>query len=282
MLDITIAIPVKNEEENLKKCLDCIGSDFAKEIIVIDSNSTDKTQAIAQSANVTLLNFDWNGLYPKKRNWFLQNYNIQTKWVMFLDADEMLTKEFKVELAKTLKGTNKRGFRLQYSVFFLGKKLKGGYPLRKLAVFQTGLGLYEKIEENYWSNLDMEIHEHLLVEGEIGIIKSKIDHYYDRGISHFLHKHNEYSNWEAYLYYNSINSRNNREKMTIFQKIKYLLIGTSLLSNLYFLGSFFFMKGFLDGKRGYIFAKLKAGYFLNIYCKINELRINNEILNDRQ
>ena len=97
-LDLTIAIPAKNEETNLAACLDAIGKDFAEKIVIIDSGSTDKTKLIAAQYDVQVIDFNWNGKFPKKRNWYLRNYTPTTKWILFLDADEYLTPDFKNEV----------------------------------------------------------------------------------------------------------------------------------------------------------------------------------------
>lgn len=64
--DLTIVIPVKNEEKNLKGCLDAIGKDFARHIVLVDSASSDTTLAIATDYNLEIINFQWNGQFPKK------------------------------------------------------------------------------------------------------------------------------------------------------------------------------------------------------------------------
>lgn len=184
-LDLTIAIPVKNEELNLPKCLAAIGEDLARNVVVIDSGSTDKTRQIAEDFGAEVIDFDWDGKFPKKRNWFLRNYRFKTNWVLFLDADEYFTPEFKADLLAAINRDDKVGYWLSYSVYFLGKKLKGGYPLRKLALFKVGSGEYEKIDENMWSQLDMEVHEHPIILGATGVIKSKIDHHDLRGTAIF-------------------------------------------------------------------------------------------------
>ena len=80
-LPVTVAIPVKNEEANLERCLERLGP-FA-EVVVIDSGSTDRTCEIAKSYNARIVNFQWNGCYPKKRNWFLLNDPPRQPWVLF-------------------------------------------------------------------------------------------------------------------------------------------------------------------------------------------------------
>lgn len=270
-LNLTIAIPVKNEERNLPGCLNAIGQSFVQHIDIIDSGSTDNTRSIAENFGARVVDFKWDGKFPKKRNWYLRNYTPKTKWVLFLDADEYLTDEFKQELSKALESDAYEGYWLHYTIYFLGKKLRGGYPLDKLALFKVGAGEYEKIEEDQWSHLDMEIHEHPVLKGPIGKIKSKIDHQDFRGISHYVSKHNEYSSWEAGRFLKLASDAAATTKWTWKQKLKYRLMKSPLIGPVFFMGSFFVMGGFKDGARGFAFAILKMAYFTQVYCKIKEL-----------
>jgi hypothetical protein len=190
---------------------------------------------------------------------------------MFLDADEILTQDFKRELEATLPNSRVDGYWLNYSIYFMGREMKYGYPLQKLALFRVGAGEYERIDEDRWSHLDMEIHEHPSIAGAVGTIKSKIDHRDFRDIYHYVAKHNEYSSWEARRFLQMESQRDATKKLTLKQKIKYRLARSPLAGIIYFLGAYFFMGGFLDGKRGLAFAILKAGYFTQVYCKIQEL-----------
>lgn len=271
-LDLTIAIPIKNEQFNLINCLDSIGVDFAQRIVLLDSGSTDGTLPIAHDRGLDVIQFNWDGRFPKKRNWFLQEHPPQTRWVLFLDADEYLTPHFKEELNRVLPNTQNAGFWLSYSVYFQGRKLKGGYPLDKLALFRVGLGEYECIDEDAWSDLDMEVHEHPIINGSVGFIHSKIDHQDFRGVSHWVSKHNQYSSWEAARFIRYANDPDVRAQWTFRQKIKYSLMRTPLLGIAYFFGSFFLMGGWRDGFIGLSYAILKMSYFTQIYCKIIEIR----------
>jgi glycosyltransferase involved in cell wall biosynthesis len=269
-LDLTIVLPVKNEERNLPGCLEAIGEDLAAAIVVIDSGSTDRTREIALQYGATVIQFDWDGKFPKKRNWYLRNHPPATRWVMFLDADEYLLPGFRSELKRVLPATEAVGFWLRYTIYFLGKPLKGGYPLRKLALFRVGAGEYERIDEDAWSHLDMEIHEHPILQGRIEEIREPIDHRDFRGVSHWVNKHNEYSSWEARRYQKLMEDPGARARWTFFQRIKYALMNTPLIGPAFFLGSFLLMGGFRDGSRGFAWALLKAGYFNQVYCKIRE------------
>ncbi|MDB5019834.1 MAG: glycosyl transferase family 2, partial [Pedobacter sp.] len=184
---------------------------------------------------------------------------------------EYLTDKFKHELTSTLAVTDKQGYWLNYTVYFLGKELKGGYPLRKLALFQVNSGEYEHIDEEHWSKLDMEVHEHPIIKGEVGLIKSKIDHQDFRGTSNFMTKHNEYASWEAARFLKSSKSKPS-ENWTIKQKIKYRLMNSVFIIPAFFFGSYILYRGFRDGARGFAHAVLRMSYYTQIYCKIQESR----------
>jgi glycosyltransferase involved in cell wall biosynthesis len=146
MIDLTTIILVYNEELNIKDCIDSI-KDISKRIVVIDSNSTDQTIIIAKSLGADIYQHPFVN-HADKFRFGLNETNIQTKWVMRLDADERLTKESAEELEKVCyenDNTNINGVVVRFEVNFLGKKLRHGgiYPFRKLIVFKKGLALIE-------------------------------------------------------------------------------------------------------------------------------------------
>ncbi len=271
-LPVTVVIPTKNEEKNLPQCIEKLG-DFAA-IWVVDSGSTDRTAAIAREANARFIEFDWNGKFPKKRNWVLLNENFDTQWVLFLDADEHISEEFVRELRKTLSDAGDfDGYWLNYTTHFMGGILWRGIPQRKLALIKVGAGLYERIEEDRWSHLDMEVHEHPQLNGRIGEIAARIDHRDFRGIEHFIDRHNAYSTWEAHRWQNiSTGTADQRAKLTPRQKRKYANLAKWWWAPAYFVMTYFFKRGFLDGRRGFDYAFLKMVYFHNIRLKIREMQ----------
>ena len=92
---LTIVIPVKNEEINLPLCLENV-KDF-EYVVIVDSGSTDRTLAVAQQFGREVVQFKWDGKFPKKRNWLLRNYTFKTPWILFLDADERITEKWLCE-----------------------------------------------------------------------------------------------------------------------------------------------------------------------------------------
>ncbi|GHV57263.1 glycosyl transferase [Bacteroidia bacterium] len=267
-IPVTVVIPVRNEEKNLPKCLELLG-EFS-EVIVVDSNSTDRTPDIVKDYGYHLINFEWNGHFPKKRNWVLQNIPLKNEWVLFLDADEFITEAFKEELQEKIQSNEYNGFWVSYSNHFLGKNLKHGIKMKKLPVFRKGYGEYEFIDEDAWSHLDMEVHEHPIIQGKTGEIKSPVIHLDFKGLYHYIARHNEYSSWEANRYLKLLDTKD--KKFTLKQKIKYRFINTWLFGFWYFLLNYVFFLGFLDGKAGYVFSVYKMHYFFSIKAKIVELK----------
>ena len=267
-LPVTVAIPVKNEERNLTRCLDRLKR-FAK-IVVIDSGSTDRTREIAQEHGCEFVLFRWDGQFPKKRNWFLLNHPPTTPWVFFLDADEYLTDEFIDELARALAMTTHAGFRVMYSNYFLGKKLKYGVPQIKLPIFRVGSGLYERIDEDEWSALDMEVHEHPVLEGTVGQLNTLVDHQDFKGLDAYIARHKEYASWEARRYLKLRETPEAMAHFTAIQRRKYDSLTSWWLAPSYFLYSWLWKRGILDGWAGFVFAKMKASYFSQIRRKVRE------------
>lgn len=264
--ELTIVIPTKNEEKNLGECLTRIG-DFC-EVIVVDSSSTDETAKIAKDFGVKIINFNWNGSYPKKKNWLILQGICKTEWMLFLDADEFVTEDFKAELTRRLPECVENGFWLRYHDFFLGRKLSHGIPFTKLFLMRNGRGSFQKVDDEQWTSLDMEVHEQLDIVGEVGVIKAPIIHNNYNGFEHFIQKHNEYSTWEAKRYlYGKVNFN-----QSFRQRVKQALIDSYLLGPLYFLANYVLYLGFLDGGAGFLYSVLKAHYFLNVKIKIEEIR----------
>ena len=273
-LPVTVIIPTKNEKKHLPKCLKSIRS--AAEIIVVDSNSEDGTQDIATEFGAKVLQFNWNGNYPKKRNWCLHNYSFKTEWILFLDADERITEDFISELERVLSNTRHNGFWIHYDNHFLGRKLKHGDSFRKLSLFKVDSGRYENIEEDHWSHLDMEVHEHPHIQGSVGRIKARLQHHDKSTISAYVDRHNAYSSWEAHRYLWLTGHRESWKDLTLRQRIKYSLANSVFLGPLYFIGAYILRGGFLDGRAGLLFTLLKTSYFWQVRAKILEFGQNKE------
>lgn len=270
-IPISVVVPVKNEEANLSRCLERLHR--FDEVIVVDSHSTDRTPQIAEEHGARLLDFKWDGRYPKKRNWLLLNHKLACDWVLFLDADEFVDDAFCDAAENAVRTGAHDGYWLRYTNWFLGQQLWHGVSQRKLALFRVGHGLYERIDEEGWCRLDMEIHEHPIIEGTIGEISVCIDHNDDRGIAKFIDRHRDYALWEALRM--SLLEAGEPEalaRLTDRQRFKYRHLANWWYPWFYFLYTYVARGGFLDGAAGFNYAFYKAWYFNTIRLLVSELK----------
>lgn len=258
----SVVIPVKNEEINIRFALNSVSG--LDDVHVVDSYSTDKTVSIcAEYKNVKIHLFNWNHKFPKKRNWALRNIVFKYDYVLFLDADEIVTDSFIKEARKALNLGNYSGYWITYTNYFKGRILKYGLSQRKLSLIKVGSGEYEKVSF-YTDNFDMEVHEHPLIRGKVGRLYEKIKHDDFSDINKFIIKHIEYADWEVKRYQNV-----NNYDLTFRQKIKYLLVNTYFLGPIYFIYNYIIKFGFLDGRLGFEYSFYKMFYFLLIKFKLN-------------
>ena len=260
---ISLLIPAKNEEENLARCLDSVT--WVAEIFLVDSNSTDKTAQIANKYGINIVQFDYRGGWPKKKNWALENLRFSNEWVLILDADECLPPEAEEEMRKIVTDPNKThaGYWINRRYFFLGQPLRHAYfPNWNLRLFKHNLGRYEKITDLTTESGDHEIHEHVVVKGTTGKLNSIMDHHAFPTIDSFVEKHNRYSNWEAVVESSAQDDdsalqhegvKGKRKLRKVFRKLPFR-------PTLRFLYVYLWQGGIFDGWPGFVFARLHAQY----------------------
>jgi len=269
-LPVTVCIPVRNEAKNLPACLDSLRKTFAQ-VVVVDSGSVDDTRLIAEDAGAVVLNFRWDGKFPKKRNWALRHHRWTTPWVLFLDADERISTAFVQELEAVLPETSKTGFWISFTDWFMGVPLHHGDVFCKLALFRVGAGEYERFPEEWWSDLDMEVHEHPVLDGNVGEIKARLDHHDYRGLENYISRHNQYSTWEANRFMWLASAGGDEwARLIARQRFKYRNLDKAWFAPLYFCIGYVAKAGFLDGITGLRFALMKWRYFTDIRLKIRE------------
>ena len=275
---ISIIIPIYNEADNLARCLESLG--WADEIFVIDSNSIDGSQEIAQKHGAKLIQFKYNGNWPKKKNWALDNLSFKNDWVFIIDADEELVPEAEDEF-REICTTNKHrfdGYFINRRFFFIGKWLKHAYyPNWNLRLFKHRLGRYEKLTDLPTESGDVEIHEHIILNGKAGYLKSEMNHYAFPTVEKFIEKHNRHSNWEARVAvdrYLGVKSAGALQSKNIGwrRKLKAFSKHLPFRPFLRFFYIYIIQCGFLDGREGYCFARLHAFYEALCIYKTYELK----------
>src|ERR1700681_3277951 len=97
---VSVIVPIKNEAESLPRCLGSV--QWADEIFVVDSQSTDGSGEIAERLGAKVVQFQFNGAWPKKKNWALENLPFKNDSIFILDADEVLPPEASTEIANAI------------------------------------------------------------------------------------------------------------------------------------------------------------------------------------
>jgi glycosyltransferase involved in cell wall biosynthesis len=276
MNKVSILIPIKNEAANLPRCLASVS--WAGEIIVVDSQSTDGSIEIAERRGAKVVQFRFNGTWPKKKNWALENIPFRNEWIFVLDADEVLRVEAEAEFANAIERAGSiAGYWINRRFLFMGRWLRHAYyPNWNLRLFRHALGRYERLTTTNTNSGDNEVHEHVIVRGPTGRLRCELDHYAFPSIEVFVEKHNRYSNWEAAIMADGAADEPSAtlEAGPVAQRRKLKLLSQRLPFRplLRFLYIYVWQKGFLDGREGYYFARLHAFYEFLSVAKTYELK----------
>jgi glycosyltransferase involved in cell wall biosynthesis len=278
VLPVSAIVPVRSEARNLTRCLQSLAG--LGEVYVIDSQSTDDTVAIAQSHGAKVVQFHYAGGWPKKRQWAMDTLPLENDWILLLDADEVLTPELTDEIRRALLNPEVNGYFIRLQMYFLGRILRHcGASFWKLSLFRKGRGRFEcRLKDQNPSMADIEIHEHVLVDGPTAHLRNALIHHNVDSLSRYILKHNEYSNWEARVL---LQPEGDSEQVSAdlfgtqaqrrrwLKRNLYRLPGSPALLFLY---RYIFRLGFLDGVPGLIYCSFQAVQMFHSKAKIYELR----------
>lgn len=262
MADLTVIILTYNEAKNIEACIQSV-LNIATRVVVFDSHSTDGTQELAKSLGAEVYERSFTS-HADQFTYALNHSQINTTWVLRLDADERISEasqqEIKGALA-TYQDTEVHGFVIPFEVSFLGKKLKHGgiYPFKKMILFRYG---YAAMEHR-------RMDEHLyLLEGKTKTLKQICYHHDFKDLSTWIDKHNKYSSKEVLDYQERHQLAFANDKLNPLAKIRrtlkykfYYRLPMGFRAWAYFIYRYIFRLGFLDGKPGLIFAVLQAFWY---------------------
>jgi glycosyltransferase involved in cell wall biosynthesis len=277
VLPVSVIVAARNEEKNLPYCLASLRD--AGEVYVIDSQSTDATPEIARSFGAKVVQFHYQGGWPKKRQWAMENLPFAYDWILLIDADEALTPELAEEIRQVVMNSNINGYYISLRMYFLGRLLRhGGAGFWKLLLFRRGKGGYEcRLRDQDTSMADMEVHEHVVVEGNTARLRNPLTHRNVESLSRYIQKHDEYSNWEAKVWVEG--EAHGQLEASLFgtqaqrrRWLKKTFLRTSGAPLWFFLFKYLFSLGFLDGIPGLIYCGFQAVQVFHVKSKIFELR----------
>jgi glycosyltransferase involved in cell wall biosynthesis len=275
---VSVIVPVKNEAENLRRCLPALA--WADEVFVVDSQSSDETARVAEEHGARVVQFRFNGTFPKKKNWALDSLPFRNEWVLIVDADEVVVPELAEEIARRISTGEADGFYLNMKYFFLGRRIRhcGYSECWNLRLFKHRMGRYERMPVSTAAQTgDNEAHEHVELDGRVLRLEHELDHYAYPTISAWVEKHNRYASWEAEMYERFLSEpvpsaigRGKRLK----RRLKKLYLRLPMRPVIRFLYAYIARLGFLDGKPGLIFCTLLAFYDFLSAAKVYEKKLS--------
>ena len=294
-LAVSVIVPVRNEAKNLPRCLQALKD--VGEVYVIDSQSTDDTVEIARSHGAKVVQFHYQGGWPKKRQWAMNTLPFAHDWILLLDADEVLTPELAEEIRGAIQNPAVDGYSVLLRIWFLGRVLRhGDVGLWKLSLFRRGRGHYEcRLKNQDASMADMEVHEHVVVEGATGKLRTPLVHHNVESLSRYIQKHDEYSNWESRVLLQAGQGQAGQGQAGQGQagydkELPPSLLGTQAQRRrwlkrklfavpgspvLLFLYRYVLRLGFLDGVPGLIYCGFQATQMFHTKAKLYELKSKN-------
>ncbi len=277
-LPVSVIVAARNEEKNLPRCLEALRD--VGEVYVIDSQSTDATPEIARALGAKVVQFHYQGGWPKKRQWAMDNLALAFDWILLLDADEVLTPELSAEIRAAIQSSGINGYYISLRMYFLGRVLRhGDANFWKLALFRRGKGRYEcRLKDQDASMADMEVHEHVVVDGPALRLKNPMIHHNVESLSRYIQKHDEYSNWEARVLLQGEQTRSElapaffgtqAQRRRWLKKRLYAVPGSPVLLFFY---RYLLRFGFLDGVPGLIYCGFQSVQMFHTKAKIYELK----------
>lgn len=248
--DITVIILTYNEEKNIKYALENVNG-WAKQIIVLDSYSTDSTIDICSNYDVDIYYNKFKN-FSSQRKHSLTHTDIKSEWIFILDADEYLTDELKKEISELLSSDKNKsdGYYINRRFYWKGKWLKRGfYPTTLLRFGRKG-------------QLDCDnrpINEHLICKsGNTSILNHDFIDHNRKDLDDWVIKHNSYATREAEQLLVKDDShyrlfKNQYERKRWIRKNIWNNLPPIVRPFIYFIYRYFIQLGFLDGKQGFMY-----------------------------
>jgi glycosyltransferase involved in cell wall biosynthesis len=242
MPKLSATVITHNEENNIRRCLSSV--DWADEIVVVDSGSTDDTKKIASELTQKIFDIKWEG-FGKAKDFARDKASHQ--WILSLDADEMITEDLRKEIQKAIESEEAfDGYYIPRKSNFLGKWIRHGgwYPDHVLRLFKKDKAKFKH----------SVVHEKVEVKGKTGYLRNHLLHYTDPNLDHYLGKLNKYTSLSA------------EELLRKGKRATFMDIVLRPLMG--FFKMYFAKRGFLDGLHGLILAVSSAFHVFSKYVKL--------------
>lgn len=258
---VSVVVITKDEELAIERCVRSV-ADF-DQVFVVDSHSTDQTQALARAAGAEVVPFTWDGRYPKKKQWALENLPLRNDWVLYLDGDEYSTPELNAEIARVVAQPSASAYDVALDYVFLGRRLRHGHKVYKRVLFDRTCCRWDELDDLSVDNpFEMELHVQPTVRGSIARLEQRLPHEDMEPLTHYFDRHNRYSDWEAVLRQDKGNTgrvQRTRQGM-LFARAPFKPLA-------FFVYAYLVRQGWRDGRAGFHYAVANSFYYWQIGLK---------------
>jgi glycosyltransferase involved in cell wall biosynthesis len=246
MPQLSVVIITFNEEKNIGRCLESVQG-IADDIVVLDSFSTDQTEAICKKFNVNFIQRKWEG-YSASKNF--ANSQAKYDWVLSLDADEAPSEELKRSILEAKKGTELKTFKFHRLTNYCGSWIKhcGWYPDTKIRIFDRRITRWEGL-----------IHEKLVIDSKEPAILLKGD---------LLH-YSYYTIGQHYAQTEKFSTLAAEDMFKRGKKVSVLKLWFS--PAIKFFSDYFLKLGILDGAAGFTICRISAYTSYLKYRKLKQM-----------
>lgn len=244
-ISLSVVVLTHNDETRIVDCLECLG--FADELIVVDDNSTDRTVELAKQFTSKIFTRALNGNFSNQRNFALNN--VHSQWVLFVDSDELLSKNLKEEIVEAINSREYAGFNIKRFDYIWGRKVTHG-ELSRIKLLRLA-----KRNEGKWHG---KIHETWKVVGAIGELNNPILHVPHQNIKEFLTDIDSYSSVRA------MELQENNQKTSFLGIVSYPLAK--------FIQNYLIRQGYKDGIPGILYAIMMSFHSFLVRAKLYQLQ----------
>ncbi len=223
-----------NEEHNIVECLSTLK--WADEMWVFDSYSTDRTVELAEESGARVAREVFEN-YAQMRNLALSR--VDAEWVLFVDADERVTRELSAEIQDVLASPDADGYWIPRHNYIFGRLTRGAgwYPDYQMRLLRRERAHYDP---------DRHVHEVVILDGREGYLKNPLVHYNYDSLAHFIAKQERYTDYDARVLF----------RKGVRPKPRHLITAPIR----HFIWRFFTLKGYVDGFHGLKLSVLMAWY----------------------
>ncbi len=261
-IPVSVLVVTKDEEKNLPRCLAAL--EAFDEVVVVDSSSKDRSREIAQSFGACFVNFEWNGRYPKKRQWCLDHLALKHDHVFFVDADEEVTPSLVDEIAALDWGCS--GYFIKGRYIVNRKILRFGLQNDKLCLFDRSKIEFPIVDDLAFDGMG-EIEGHYQpvfkngVSGKIGTLKNSLYHHAMEDSRRWAARHDGYARWEHCMRAKNIYPT---EPSFLRKCIKGMFSVLPFRPYIAFIHSYILKLGILDGWEGLMLSRSRFDYYQKV------------------